>query len=147
MVTHSPNIAVVCNAEQRARAVLYHQFAELFESYDLVVTPGANTPAFDVDLRHPEAIGGVKHYMAASLVTAAVTLSASPALSLPCGFDQYGRPVGLQLVGRPRGEAALLAAGALYEMETGLASRVPIDPRAGEVPPEQTTNLRISAGI
>ena len=109
-------------------------FAELFESYDLVVTPGANTPAFDVDLRHPEAIGGVKHYMAASLVTAAVTLSASPALSLPCGFDQYGRPVGLQLVGRPRGEAALLAAGALYEMETGLASRVPIDPRAGEVP-------------
>ncbi len=136
MVTHSPNIAVVCNAEQRARAALYHQFAELFESYDLVVTPGANTPACDVDLRHPEAIGGVKHYMAASLVTAAVTLSASPALSLPCGFDQYGRPVGFQLVGRPRGE-----------METGLASRVPIDPRAGEVPPEQTTNLRISAGI
>ena len=64
-----------------------------------------------------------------------IRLSASPALSLPCGFDKYGRPVGLQLVGRPRREAALLAAGALYEMETGLASRVPIDPRPGEVPP------------
>ncbi len=103
----------------------------------MLVTPGANTPAFDVDLRHPEAIGGVEleHYLAASLLTSAVTLSASPALSLPCGFDRYGRPVGLQLVGRPRGEAALLAAGALYEMETGLANRVPIDPRPGEVPP------------
>ena len=126
---------------ERARAALYRQFAELFERYDLLVTPGANTPAFDVDLRHPEAIGGVEleHYLAASLLTSAVTLSASPALSLPCGFDKYGRPVGLQLVGRPRGEAALLAAGALYEMETGLASRVPIDPRAGEVPPVDTS--------
>ncbi len=64
-----------------------------------------------------------------------IRLSASPALSLPCGSDKYGRPVGLQLVGRSRGEAALLAAGALYEMETGLANRVPIDPRPGEVPP------------
>ena len=128
--------ATLARAE-RARAALYRQFAALFERYDLLVTPGANTPAFDVDLRHPEAIGGVKleHYLAASLLTSAVTLSASPALSLPCGFDNYGRPVGLQLVGRPRGEAALLAAGALYEMETGLASRVPIDPRPGEVPP------------
>ncbi|MDP7548260.1 MAG: amidase family protein, partial [Alphaproteobacteria bacterium] len=96
-----------------------------------------NTPAFDVDLRHPVAIDGVKleHYMAASTLTAAVTLSASPALSLPCGFDQYGRPVGLQLVGQPRGEAALLAAGALYEAESGLAEQLPIDPRPGTVPP------------
>ena len=71
----------------------------------------------------------------ASLLTSAVTLSASPALSLPSGFDQYGRPVGLQLVAPPRGEAALLAAGALYEQATGLANQVPIDPREGTVPP------------
>ena len=122
---------------ERARAALYGQFASLFEEYDIIVTPGANTPAFDVDLRHPVAIDGVKleHYMAASTLTAAVTLCASPALSLPCGFDRYGRPVGLQLVGRPRGEAALLAAGALYEAESGLAEQLPIDPRPGTVPP------------
>jgi amidase len=122
---------------ERARAALYRQFAQLFESYDLLVTPGANTPAFDVNLRHPTAIDGVKleHYLGASLLTAAVTLSASPALSVPCGFDQYGRPVGLQIVGRPRGEAALLGAGAMFEMQTGLATELPIVPRAGEVPP------------
>ena len=73
--------------------------------------------------------------MAASTLTAAVTISASPALSLPCGFDQYGRPIGVQLIGRPRGEAALLAAGALFEVESGLAEQVPIDPRLGKVPP------------
>ena len=62
-------------------------------------------------------------------------MSASPALSLPCGFDQFGRPVGLQLVGRPRGEAALLAAGALYEAAANLAGRLPIEPKPGTVPP------------
>jgi amidase len=122
---------------ERARAELYRRFVELFETYDLLVTPGANTPAFDVNLRHPEAIDGVRleHYLGASLLTSAITLSASPALSLPCGFDQFGRPVGLQLVGRTRGEAAVLAAGALFEGCAGLASLVPIDPRPGEVPP------------
>ena len=122
---------------ERARKVIYTRFSELFMNYDLIVTPGANTPAFDVDLRYPVAIDGVKleHYMAASTLTAAVTLCASPALSLPCGFDQYGRPVGLQVVGRPRGEAMLLGAGALFEIESGLHLKLPVDPKSGEIPP------------
>ena len=122
---------------ERARADLYRQFQALFEDYDLLITPGANTPAFDVNLRHPERIDGVAltHYMGASLLTSAVTLSASPALSLPCGFDQHGRAVGLQIVGKPRGEAALLCAGAMFERESGLAQQVPIDPKEGTVPP------------
>ena len=40
----------------------------------------------------------------------AITLTACPALSLPCGFTAGGLPVGLQIVGPPRGEAQLLAA-------------------------------------
>ncbi len=64
-----------------------------------------------------------------------ITLSACPALAVPCGFDQYGRPVGLQLVGRPRGEAALLQAAALFEQVTGLNRLLPIDPKPGVVPP------------
>jgi amidase len=59
----------------------------------------------------------------------AVTLTGCPALSLPCGFTRSGLPVGLQLVGRPRGEAGLLAAAALLEEQIGLARRVPIDPK------------------
>ena len=122
---------------ERARRSLYTAFYNLFTTYDIIVTPGANTPAFDVNLRHPTSIAGkrLEHYMAASTLTGAVTLSASPALSLPCGFDQYNRPVGLQLVGAPRGEAALLRAGLVFEEVLGLDLKLPIDPMTGEVPP------------
>ena len=64
-----------------------------------------------------------------------ITLSACPAMAVPCGFDQFGRPVGLQLVGKPRGEAALLQAAALFEQQLGLYRLLPIDPRPGTVPP------------
>jgi amidase len=56
-------------------------------------------------------------------------------MAVPCGFDQYGRPVGLQLVGKPRGEAGLLQAAALFEQLLGLHRLLPIDPRPGTVPP------------
>ena len=58
-----------------------------------------------------------------------------PSMAVPCGFDQYGRPVGLQLVGRHRGEAELLQAAALFEQAIGLSRLLPIDPRPGTVPP------------
>ena len=59
----------------------------------------------------------------------AITLTGCPALSLPCGFTAAGLPVGLQIVGRPRGEAALLRAAVWIEDLLGLAGAVPIDPR------------------
>ena len=121
----------------RERAAFYRRVAAFFETYDLLVTPGASTPAFDVNLRHPDRIDGKKleHYLGASLITGLTTLMGVPSLAVPCDFDRYGRPVGLQIVGRPRGEAALLAAGALFEEMTGLDRLVPIDPRPGVVPP------------
>jgi hypothetical protein len=81
---------------------------EFFQTYDLLVTPGSPTAAFDVNLRHPETIAGRKpeNYMAGSTVNSVITMTTCPAIAVPCGFDQYGRPVGLQLVGKPRGEAS-----------------------------------------
>jgi amidase len=109
---------------------------EFFARYDLLVTPGALTPAFDVNLRNAATIGGQKldNYMGGSTVTAVITITACPAMAVPCGFDQYERPVGLQLVGKPRGEAALQAA-ALFEQVTGVNRLPPIDPKPGSVPP------------
>jgi amidase len=122
---------------ERERAAFYGRMVEFFGAYDLLVTPGALTPAFDVNLRNAPTIGGQKldNYMGGSTVTAVITLSACPAMAVPCGFDQYGRPVGLQLVGKPRGEAALLQAAALFEQLLGLHRLLPIDPRQGAVPP------------
>jgi amidase len=101
------------------------------------VSPGASTPAFDVELRMPATIDGKKleNYLGGSLITAATTLMALPSIAVPCGFDRHGRPVGLQIVGRHRGEAALLQAAALFEQTMRLAALLPIDPRPGTVPP------------
>jgi aspartyl-tRNA(Asn)/glutamyl-tRNA(Gln) amidotransferase subunit A len=49
-----------------------------------------------------------------------------PALALPCGFDPHGMPVGMQLVGRPFAEAALLAAGHAFQQETDWHRRMPV---------------------
>lgn len=124
-------------AAERERAAFFRRCAAFFETYDLLVSPGASTPAFDVNLRMPAAIDGRKleHYLGASLITAAATMMGLPSIAVPCGFDRHGRPVGLQIVGRHRGEARLLQAAALFEQATGLARRVPIDPRPGTVPP------------
>jgi amidase len=124
-------------AAERERARLFASTATFFETYDLLITPGASTPAFDVNRRMPETIDGRKleHYLGASLITAIPTLMGTPSLAVPCGFDQWHRPVGLQIVGPHRSEAQVLAAGHLFEQATGLARAVPIDPRPGTVPP------------
>lgn len=123
---------------ERERAAFYRRMVEFFDTYDLLVTPGAVTPAFDVNLRSAPTIGGqtLANYMSGSTITAVITLSACPALAIPCGFDQYGRPIGLQIVGKPRGEVALLQAGARFEQLTGLDRLLPVDPKPGTVPPQ-----------
>jgi aspartyl-tRNA(Asn)/glutamyl-tRNA(Gln) amidotransferase subunit A len=50
-----------------------------------------------------------------------------PALVVPCGFDSLGLPIGLQLVGRPFAETALLAAGHAFQCETDWHSRAPAE--------------------
>lgn len=122
---------------ERERAAFYRRYAAMFERFDIFITPSAATPAFDVNLRHPETVDGNKltNYMAASMLNAAITMTGCPAVAVPAGFDQWGRPVGVQISGGPRSEATILGAAALLERLTGLDRRLPIDPRAGTVPP------------
>ena len=122
---------------ERERAAFYQRMISFFETYDLLLCPCAATPAFDVNLRYVAEVDGktFDNYIAGSLITSAITLSASPALSLPAGFTGDGRPVGLQMVGKPHGEADLLAAAALLEEDLGLARHLPIDPRVAVPPP------------
>ncbi len=122
---------------ERERAALYRRMVTFWQTYDLLVTPGSPTAAFDVNLRAPATINGKKleNYMAGSTLNSAITVTGSPAIAVPCGFDSYGRPTGLQLVGKPRGEATLLQAASLYEKLVGLDRLLPIDPKPGSVPP------------
>ncbi|MDF1791240.1 MAG: amidase family protein [Thalassobaculaceae bacterium] len=120
---------------ERERAAFHRRVIAFFEIYDLLLLPVTVLPPYDVNKTRIDGVDGVKfdNYIAASMTTSSITLTACPSLSLPAGFTEDGRPVGLQMVGRPQDEAGLLAAAALIEDMTGLAGTLPIDPREGPV--------------
>jgi aspartyl-tRNA(Asn)/glutamyl-tRNA(Gln) amidotransferase subunit A len=60
-----------------------------------------------------------------SYLTYAFSVLGLPAISIPCGFTRQGLPVGLQIVGRRRGEAAVLRAAAAFEAARPWATHVP----------------------
>lgn len=118
-------------AAERTRAAIVARFNEFFRSHDLLITPTVSVPPFDIERRAPADIDGRPsdydwQWIALSY---AIVLTGCPALAMPAGFTGDGRPVGLQIVGRPRDEASLFRAGALLEQLTGLGDQVPIEPR------------------
>ena len=64
-------------------------------------------------------------------ITFALTMTACPAVSAPFGFTAQGLPVGVQIMDKPRREAALLRAARQFEQSLGIARLLPINPRAG----------------
>jgi amidase len=119
----------IADAERR-RGQLYQRAAAFFEDYDFLVTPAAIVAPFDVDIRALDEVEGVKldNYYEWYSIAYAITLTSLPAISLPCGFTRGGLPVGLQIVGPPRGEARLLGVARMMEEVFGIAARLPIDP-------------------
>jgi amidase len=115
---------------ERQRARIFRSVAEFFETHDLLACPVVAVAPFPVEQRFPTEIGGEKlaTYIDWMFLTFVLTLTGCPAISIPCGFTNDGRPVGLQLMGRPRGEHELLAAAAAAEALFGLASRLPVEP-------------------
>ncbi|MEQ8666561.1 MAG: amidase family protein [Rhodospirillales bacterium] len=97
---------------------------------DILATPATIVPAFPVEWRYLEECAGTRFdtYIDWLAIVYAITLTGLPAISIPCGFTKAGLPVGLQLVGRPRGEAALLSAAGVIQDLLGLPC-TPIDPK------------------
>ena len=114
---------------QRAQGALVARLAAFFDDHDLLLCPMTAIPPFDVDQRYVEEIDGqaMSTYHEWFAIASTISLTGCPALSLPCGFTAAGLPVGLQMVAPPRGEAALLSAGALAESLFGVAAKVPLD--------------------
>ena len=102
-----------------------------FERYDLLLCPATIVTAFPVGERYLTACDGhtFETYIDWLAIVYAITVACCPALSLPCGFDNQDLPVGLQIVGPPRGEARVLAGAKMLEDILGLRRTTPIDPR------------------
>jgi amidase len=114
------------------RVAMTARTLEFFNTYDLLLTPATIVAPFPIENRHVAECAGKKfgNYVEWLAIVYAVTLVCCPALSLPCGFTASGLPVGLQMVGPPRGEAQLLAGAKALEDILGVRGTTPIDPRA-----------------
>jgi len=117
-------------AAEKARGEMFARTAAFFERYDLLLTPATIVPPYPVEERYVTACNGTtfETYVDWLAIAYAITLLGVPALSLPCGLTSEGLPVGLQIVGRPGGEAAVLSAAAALEDDLALYL-TPIDPR------------------
>jgi amidase len=114
-----------------AHGEIVRRMAVFFEEYDALLCPAALCPPFDVDLRYPQRVNGIpfEGYMDWLILTYAVTMTSCPVMSVPSGFTREGLPIGLQVIGKPRGEAMLFSLAAYLEALFGVSISTPIEPR------------------
>jgi len=112
----------------------FSQVQELFKSVDILCVPATLDAAFDATVRYPtEQMGQTfTNYLGWMMPACIVTTFLCPALVMPCGFLQDGRPVGLQVVAAPGEDAKVLRAAAALEAKLQLPLSCP-EPRSGTV--------------
>jgi aspartyl-tRNA(Asn)/glutamyl-tRNA(Gln) amidotransferase subunit A len=106
---------------QKVRTLIRQDFLNAFTQCDLIATPVTPTTAF----RLGEKTNDPLTMYLSDILTIAVNLSGLPGVSVPCGFDRQGLPIGLQLIGKPFNEETLLQAAYAYEQTTDWRTRKP----------------------
>ena len=101
----------------RERTVFYQHMLALFEQCDVIALPSTQVWPFDATLRWPTHIAGreMDTYHRWMEVVIYATFAGLPCISVPVGFGPTGLPAGMQLIGKPRGERALLQLAHAYE--------------------------------
>jgi aspartyl-tRNA(Asn)/glutamyl-tRNA(Gln) amidotransferase subunit A len=111
---------------QRARRVIRRAWAKVFAGIDCLVTPTSPIVATRFGEQKAKLPKGEIALVRAYLdMTLPFNLSGHPAMSVPCGFTREGLPIGLQLVGKPFGEDAILRIGYHYQQATEWHKRLP----------------------
>lgn len=116
---------------KQMQAEMFGRICRFFETYDLLLAPSTIVPPFPIEKRYVASCDGhtFENYYQWLAIAYAITNVACPALSLPAGFNENGLPVGLQIIGPPRGEAKILSAAKIFENILGYCQLTPIDPR------------------
>jgi aspartyl-tRNA(Asn)/glutamyl-tRNA(Gln) amidotransferase subunit A len=99
---------------QKVRTLIQRDFLNAFQDVDVLLTPVAPTPSF----RLGEKVGDPLQMYLSDIFTIPVNLAGTCAMSIPAGFSGAGLPIGLQLIGKPFGEAEILTAARAFERET-----------------------------
>lgn len=99
----------------KVRTLIRRDFLQAFEKVDAIVTPTTPTPAFRLGEKTDDPL----HMYLSDIFTVSANLAGICGLSLPCGFSAQPKlPIGLQLLGKPFGEEAILRLGHAYEQST-----------------------------
>ena len=99
------------------RTLIKREFERILQTCDIILAPVAPTTAY----RLGEKTGDPLQMYLGDIYTVPVNIAGLPALSLPCGRDAEGLPIGMQLIGRAFGEAELYQAAYAFEQEKGAA--------------------------
>jgi aspartyl-tRNA(Asn)/glutamyl-tRNA(Gln) amidotransferase subunit A len=106
---------------QKIRRLIAEDFQAAFQQCDFILGPVAPTAAFNLGEKSDDP---VQMYLS-DIYTLAVNLAGLPGMSLPAGFADNGRPVGVQLIGNYFSEAAMLGAAHQFQLATDWHARTP----------------------
>lgn len=98
----------------KVRTLIKQDFDSAFEKYDIILSPTAPSTAF---LRGEKSNDPMEMYLS-DIYTVPVNIAGLPAISIPCGFDDSGLPIGLQMIGKPFDESILIKAAYAFEQNT-----------------------------
>ena len=107
---------------QKIRTLIRKDFDDAFSKVDILLTPTCPTTAF---LKGDFANDPLSMYLS-DLLTVPVNLAGLPAISIPCGFDKKGLPIGLQLIGNVLEENKILNAANIFENDAQVIKKKPL---------------------
>ena len=99
---------------QKIRTLIKEEFNKLFKEYDVLLTPTSPVVAFDIGSKSNNPL---EMYLA-DICTVIVNIAGLPGISIPCGVDKEGMPIGMQLIGKHFDEETIIRAAYTYEQET-----------------------------
>ena len=98
---------------QQVRTLVKNEFENNFKKYDVILTPTSPNVAFDIGSK----IDNPLEMYLSDVCTVPVNIAGLPAISIPCGVNSEGMPIGFQLIGNHFEEATILNAAYAYEKE------------------------------
>ena len=98
---------------QKVRTLIRKEFEKLFEKYDVLLTQTSPTVAYEIGTKSNNPL---EMYLA-DLCTVTVNIAGLPGMSIPCGIDSKGMPIGMQLIGKHFDEETILRAAYTFEQQ------------------------------
>ena len=99
---------------QQVRTLVMNEFNKVFEKYDVIITPTSPTVAFKLGAKLDNPL---EMYLS-DICTVSVNIAGLPGMSIPCGVDSEGMPIGMQIIGKKFDEETIIKTAYAFEQET-----------------------------